>query len=132
KGGTMKNVKAIIDLFGGMARFGHVRIEAAGFMPLVIEAVGPGPRGLPQISVAHYWAQNGDAMRDPEIVFEVGADGTFHPVSYQQDGVPWNGYKEAVFTDAGRVMVRPALVKDLTAFARVWDKNLAEQGFVDA
>jgi hypothetical protein len=28
--------------------------------------------------------------------------------------------------DAGRVIVRPRLVKDLTAFTRQWDKNLKD------
>ena len=42
-------------------------------------------------------------------------------------------YHEAVFVDdTGRVMMRPRLVKDLAAFARQWDKNLKEQGFVEA
>jgi hypothetical protein len=39
----MQNVKAIIDLFGRLAGFRHVRLEVAEFMPLVIEAVGIGP-----------------------------------------------------------------------------------------
>ena len=78
----MKSVQAIIDLFGGLAGFRHVRLECKGFMPLVVEAIGPGPRGLPMVSVAHYYTQNGDPMRDPEMVFEVDAAGTFHPVSF--------------------------------------------------
>jgi len=127
----MKNVRAIIDLFGGLARFRHVRLEAPGFMPLVIEAIGTGPRGLPQISVAHYYTQNGDVMRDPEMVFEVEAAGKFHPVSYQQDNL--GIYQEAVFVDdAGQVMVSPRLLRELAHFARQWDRNLKDQGFVDA
>ena len=127
----MKNVKAIIDLLGGLASFRHVRLECAGFMPLVVEAIGTGPRGLPMVSLAHYYSQNGDAMRDPDMVFEVDAAGQFHPVSFQQDNLGL--YDEAVFVDdAGRVMVRPRLVKDLALFGRQWDKNLKEQGFVDA
>src|SRR5262249_54108365 len=43
--GNMQNVQAIIDLFGGLARLRHIRLEAAGFMPLVIEAVGRGVTG---------------------------------------------------------------------------------------
>ena len=43
----MKNIKAIINLFGGLASFRHVRLECGGFMPLVVEAIGPGPRGRP-------------------------------------------------------------------------------------
>jgi hypothetical protein len=47
-------------------------------MRLVIEHVGTGLRGGELVSVAHYGVQNGDPMRDPEIVFEVVA-GSWHP-----------------------------------------------------
>src|SRR5262249_42320116 len=128
---TMKNVKAIIDLFGGLDSLCWVRVEAAGFMDLVIEAIGPGPRGLPSVSVAHYFTQNGDRMRDPEMVFEVAPDGTFYPVSFTQDSL--GIYQEAALVaDDGRVLVRPRLARDLARFARTWDKNIGEQGFVEA
>ena len=40
---------------------------------------------------------------------------------------------EAAFVDeAGRVLVRPRVLKDLASFARLWDRNLKEQGFVEA
>src|SRR5262249_14822047 len=39
---------------------------------------------------------------------------------------------EAAFVDdAGRVLVRPHVLKDLTSFARLWDRNLKDQGFVE-
>jgi hypothetical protein len=99
-------------------------------MRLVIEHVGQGPRGGDLVSVAHYGEQNGDPMRDPEIVFEIAA-GSWQPVSIQQDYV--GSYREAVFTgDDGKLYVRPALVKDIRAFARIWDRNLKHQGFVAA
>ena len=42
-------------------------------MELVIEATDEsGPQSLLAISVAHYGKQNGDAMRDPEMCFELG------------------------------------------------------------
>jgi len=34
--------------------------------------------------------------------------------------------------EAGRVMVRPSVLKDLASFARLWDRNLKDQGFLDA
>src|SRR5262249_36593835 len=80
---TMTHVTATLDRCGGLARSQHGRLERKGFMPLVVEAIGPGPRGLPMVSVAHYYTQEGDAMRDPEMVFEVDAAGNFHPVSFQ-------------------------------------------------
>ena len=48
-------------------------------MELVIEAMDEsGPMGFPAISVAHYGEQNGDAMRDPEMCFELGIAGGAH------------------------------------------------------
>ena len=70
-------------------------------------------------------------MRDPELTCEVGPDGAFHPVRFTQDNV--GASHEAVFADeAGRVLVRPRVLKDLTSFARLWDRNLKAQGFLDA
>jgi hypothetical protein len=40
------------------------------------------PCGLPAISVAHYGEQNGDAMRDPEMCFELGMAGGPHLTAF--------------------------------------------------
>jgi hypothetical protein len=107
-----------------------IRLEVPVFMRLVIEHIGDGPRGGEVVSVAHHGEQNGDLMRDPEIVFEVVA-GTWHPVSIQQDYV--GSYREAVsIEEDGRVFIRTAEERDIQAFARVWDRNRKHQGFVDA
>jgi hypothetical protein len=128
----MRNVQKIIDATGGLAALKSrpIRLEVPGFMRLVIEHIGRGPRGGELVSVAHYGEQNGDLMRDPEIVFEVAA-GEWHPVSIQQDYL--GSYREAVFIgEDGKVYIRPALVRDIAAFARIWDRNIKAQGFVDA
>src|SRR6266852_9699948 len=45
-------------------------------MNLVIEDTQEhGPNGLPVITVAHYGEQNGDLMRDPEMLFEMEKSG---------------------------------------------------------
>jgi hypothetical protein len=127
----MRNVQKIIDKLGGMAAMKSrpIRLEVPVFMRLVIEHIGDGPRGGEVVSVAHYGEENGDLMRDPEVVFEVAA-GTWHPVSIQQDYV--GSYREAVsVAEDGRVVIRPAEVRDIQAFARIWDRNLKHQGFVD-
>jgi hypothetical protein len=128
----MRNVQKIIDTHGGMRALKQrpIRLQLPGFMRLVIEHVGTGPRGGELVSVAHYGEQNGDLMRDPEIVFEVVA-GQWQPVSIQMDYV--GSYREAVFVgEDGKVYVRPAEVRDIQAFVRVWDRNIKAQGFVDA
>src|SRR5262245_52146978 len=120
----MKTVAKIIELFGGLDWLrqpgNYIRLVNPPYMRLVIEYVGEGPRGMPAISVAHYYEQAGDAMRDPEIVFEVNPDdgplswktGNWGPVSFQQDDRCM--YQEAVFVnDDQSVMVNAKLVLHL-------------------
>jgi hypothetical protein len=67
-------VKHIIDLFGGLGwlKAGNwIRLEHEPYLRLGIEWISKRPRGCDTISVAHYGEQNGDPVRDPEIVFEV-------------------------------------------------------------
>ena len=132
----MNTVAKIIEVFGGLdvLKRKHIRIENRGYMPLVIEFVGEGPRGLPLISVAHTYIQNGDVMYDPEMTFEVNPvmlhkpDG-WVPITYRQDNLGLN--QTAVWrNEQGQVMVRPRLVRELRSFARTWNKNLREQGFI--
>jgi hypothetical protein len=66
----------ILKAAGGWNHGLHLRIENLPFTALVIEATDEsGPRGLPAISVCHYGEQNDDAMRDPEVLFELGIAG---------------------------------------------------------
>jgi hypothetical protein len=129
----MKTVTKIIDLNGGLAALeaNPLALESPGYMKLCIEAIGPGPRGLPQVSIAHYGEQNGDAMRDPDMVFEIDAAGAWHPVSFRNDYVGL--CNEAVWQeDAGRVLTIPSMIRELNSFARIWDTNIREQGFLEA
>jgi hypothetical protein len=141
----MKAVAKIIEAFGGLEWLrqpgNYVRLENPPYMRLVIEYVGDGPRGLPSISVAHYHEQNGDAMRDPEIVFEVNPEengsaswrrGEWQPVSFRQDNL--DVYQEVVFPSGedDEVVIRPKLIAHLKSFARQWDRNIAQQGFLKA
>ena len=50
-----------------------VRITAEGFMPLSVETIGQSAEGNRLIAICHHGEQNGDLMRDPEMVFEVHA-----------------------------------------------------------
>jgi len=54
-----------------------VRITVPGFLPLTIEEIPATAEGHRQISLTHYGKQNGDAMRDPEMIFEL----TQHPTA---------------------------------------------------
>lgn len=128
----MESVREIIALFGGMEHLqkAAIRVEVEGLMPLCIEYVGDGPRGGTLISVAHYFVQHGDLMADPDLIVEVQNNGEWLPVAYQQDGL--GIYQEAVYLEGDKVMEQSRLVNDLLAFMQMWDRNIKEQGFVEA
>ena len=129
----MKTVQTIIDLLGGLARLRThpIKIDVEGFMPLSIEFIGTGPRGLPLISVVHVYEQHGDIIRDPEMEFEIDEEGIWHPISYRQDSLGM--MQEAIFYDSrsGDVKIRLYLLRDLKQFSKTWSRNLDEQGFAD-
>jgi hypothetical protein len=127
-------VIGIIAAHGGLAALHeqYLKVENPPFMPLVIEHVGTGPRGLPAISVAHTYLENGDVMYDPEMVFETSSDTAWEPISYRQDGFPMPTQVAVWKGDDGRVMHRPTLVASLKAFARQWDYNIQNQGYLEA
>ena len=60
----------------GLVKVGdHRKIDNApgSFMAVSIEIIGRSGLG-PLMSVAHYYEQNSDLMRDPDVVFLIGAD----------------------------------------------------------
>jgi hypothetical protein len=130
----VESVREIIEARGGWDRLKDhpIKVEAGeGFMPLCIEYVGVGPRGGLLVSIAHYHEQHGDQMADPDLVVEVIPQaGRWMPVSFQQDNLGL--YREAVSVEGEGLVVRSKVVDDLQEFMRAWDRNLREQGFVDA
>jgi hypothetical protein len=134
----MRTVAKIIEARGGLKRLrdNYIRLDNPPYMRLVIEHVGIGPRGMPAISVAHYYEQNGDLMRDPEMVFEVNPDfwqtGDWEPVSYRQDNLAMYQQQAVFIDDQGHAVADADTVRQLKAFARQWDRNIADQGFLKA
>ena len=131
-GFKMETVQAIIDRHGGIEALkdSYIRIENEPWMRLVIEWIGTGPYETDLVSVAHYYTQNGDAMRDPEIVFIVSKLGFWTPMTFQQDNLGL--YQEAVTIRNGSFFTKTALIRDLQEFARMWDSNIKSQGFLEA
>ena len=69
----MQTILQILREAGGWRPGLYLKIDNQPYMDLVIEATDEsGPQGLPAISVTHYGEQKGDAMRDPEMCFELG------------------------------------------------------------
>ena len=117
------------QLLGGVRA---VRITVPGFMPLSVEAIGVSPDGHRLVSLCQYGEQNGDLMRDPDLVFLFHnmPDGTAaEPVSYRNDylGIVQDVYR---YDEVGRrTHVVPTLKQDLQDFAQAWFATLREQGF---
>ena len=87
------------------------------------------------MSVAHYGEQNSDAMRDPEMLFEVveerGRQPEFWPFYFRNDyaGVEqWSRHRD----ETGNLHCLLTLTRDLEQFAEMWDRNLRAQGFLEA
>jgi hypothetical protein len=105
-------------------------------MRLVIEVLPErGPGGHVVVSVAHYGEQNSDPMRDPEMLFEVVEDARgepeFWPFYFRNDYVgveQWSRRRD----EAGNLKCLPKLTRDLEEFAKMWERNLRDQGFLEA
>lgn len=102
------------------------KFVATGFMDLTVETWREFDNIL-SISVSHYGKQNGDLMRDPEIlIFKYENSDKEIPVYYRNDyiGLEQIGYD---FKN-GQLLIKPRLVKDLKAFLKTWASNLTFQG----
>ena len=103
----------------------HFELTSEGWMDLIVESWYEGK--YLYVSVAHYGRQNGDAMRDPEIVYLVNmALGRVIPSMYQNDYI--GSYQESAFVKEDTLYVKRAIVKDLKSFTRTWVQNLKAQG----
>ena len=129
----MQTILEILTRAGGWKPDLHLRIENPPYQPLVIEAMDEsGPCGLPALSVAHYGEQNGDAMRDPEMCFEVGFAGGAHLNCFycRNDYVGIEQWSRFILD--GHYAYHPAHHRQHQEFARLWDRNVRAQGFVEA
>lgn len=110
----------------------HFKVKSSSFMDLAVEVISKN-----QISVTHYYEQNGDLCQDPEIVFLVGCDGEWYAVEWTTPQISFagrimGGYRRYIEIDAENgTWVRGDLrgQRDLAIFANKWADNLKRQGF---
>lgn len=129
----MKTVLELIKRAGGWHPGLHLKITNEPYMALVIEATDEsGPCGLPAVSVAHYSERKCDLMRDPEMCFELGFAGGAHlnPFYWRNDFVGVERWSR--FIRDGNYCFHPQLHEQHESFAKLWDKNLVAQRFVEA
>ena len=109
-----------------------VRVTVPGYMPLSVEEIGSSGDGYRLVSLCHYGEQNGDLMRDPDIVFlfhNVPDGAAAEPVSFRNDylGIVQDVYR---YDEVGRrTHLLLTLKQDLTEFAESWFANLKDQSF---
>lgn len=121
--------KSLLQILGNDSA---VRLTVSGFMPLSIEDIGKSGDGNRLVSLCHYGEQNGDLMRDPDIVFMFHdlPDGlAAEPVSFRND---YMGLCQEVYRyddDGKRTHVVPRLKRELQEFSISWFRNLHQQGF---
>ncbi len=113
---------------------GHsaVRITVDGYMPLSIEEIGMDGEGHRLVSLCHYGEQNGDLMRDPDIVFmfQNPPQGPLaEPVSFRNDYLSLNQEVYRYDEHGKRIHLDTKLKWHLKEFAQIWLANLKEQGF---
>ena len=124
-----KNAKAVFIRLMNAAKAGggHAKIDNATghFMAACVEIIGQSA-GCELVSVAHYGEQNGDAMRDPDIV--IMADGqNAWPISYRTDYIGVN-HEATEYDDEGRLIgYRKRMQADITDCANLLLTNIAAQ-----
>ena len=102
-------------------------------MPLSVEDIGQSADGNRLISICHYGEQNGDLMRDPDMVFEIHTwddAPAAEPLSFRND---YMGSLQEVYrygADGKKTHINAKLKQELTSFARTWFTNLKDQGFL--
>ena len=110
-----------------------IRLTVGGYMPLSVKDIGQSADGNRLISICHYGEQNGDLMRDPEMVFEIHtytSPDMAEPLSFRND---YMGLMQEVYRyddDGKKTHVDARLKQELKSFAGTWFKNLKDQGFL--
>ena len=95
------------------------------YMPVYIEIIHRSET-YKHISLAHYGEQNGDMMRDPEMLFALHKETRqFIPYYYRNDYMGVEQYS-VKWTDEG-ILLNRRLQADHTTFANQWLRNIAAQ-----
>jgi hypothetical protein len=135
--------KIFCKLLDKMGTQTYFKFTSEGFMPLVMEQVGElhsTPYGTAQLySLAHYYEQNGDLMRDPEMVFIVVDNRKderdydligIYPQLFQQDSL--DIYEESVNIVNNKVTTyKPVWQAAHVNFANQWLRNMQHQRFLN-
>lgn len=120
----------------------HLKLTVKEFMPLCIERIGSDiattEGNATLYSLSHYYEQNGDLFRDPEVTFIIidnrshpkdYANIIIYPASYWQDNAGMDD--ESIRIEGNRIS---SFIKtwqyEHCQFATQWLTNIKQQGFL--
>lgn len=116
------DLAAVIGDLSGWSPGRSETFKAAGYMDLSVECIGKTDRGI-EISLAHYGVQNGDMMRNLEMVVRVYPHGMVEALSIRMG---YLGLYKVVYPAPDRVY--PRQKTEQNDFLRTWLRNLKAQG----
>lgn len=132
---TIKNSAVFNCLVEGLDKVGDAKkIDNTNraFMPVSVEKIFEEKRSgvlFEHFSVCHYYEQNGDLMRDPEMTFikvntAIGAK--IFPAYFRQDNIAKEEF--SIWRDeTGKILTIKKLQADHTSFANLWMRNIRDQ-----
>lgn len=97
----------------------HVRFDMKGYQRLVIE------RHDEQISVAHYFEQNGDLVADPDVELHYPS---WVPTAITQ---AFFGYRSKFIERDGQTLVDIRFDREVSSFLTLWARNIKMQGWAE-
>lgn len=102
----------------------HCKVaNSEAFMPVHVEHIGNN-----EYSIAHYGKQNGDLMRDPEMVFHRNGD-RIHPIYFRNDYVGTEEFSARRINGSWEVNDRMQYLH--TLFANQWLLTIKDQQGLD-
>jgi len=117
---TILKALKLYDRFTSLSSF-SVKIVNGSYMPLSIEKYGT------QVTVTHYFKQNGDLVPDPDMEFQIACDGAWYPVAIQHSTGHYS--RCTVEDENGNTQINTRERLDQKRFADMWARNLIAQGF---
>lgn len=121
--------KYLTQLLGGDTA---VRITVSGYLSLSVEDIGTSDDGTRLVSLCHYREQNGDLMRDPDMVFllyDLPDGAAAEPISFRNDSLGMEVWESHGAGSRTHEFPHPKL--DLADLAQTWFTTLHEQGFFE-
>ncbi len=107
----------------------HRVSKSSDYMDLVVEIVHyedwfPNQEKATLFSLTHYFEQNGDLCKDPDMIVAVCHDSNeVRALTFEMSIPP---LYQVVYPDEGKVY--PSLERELNSFLRTWLNNLIAQG----